>query len=102
MGQAFYFSLYDENQNKYLNIHPFFYKLGELAYNEHNFWGYIKNNPLRVGYIGDENTRFENQESSCEAEYDYGVASNNIMYQSDCVGILKFSSELPVFIGLGI
>ena len=95
MGQSFYLSLYDENQNKYLNVHPFFYKLGELAYNDQKLWGYIKNNPLRVGYIGDENERFAKGEYSDEDGYDYGVASENIMHQSDCAGLLDFSSELP-------
>jgi len=95
MGQGFYLSLYDDNQNKYLNVHPFFFKLGELAYNEHSLWGYIKNNPLRVGYIGDENERFAKGQYSDEDGYDYGVASEEILYQSDCAGIIEFNSELP-------
>jgi len=93
MGQGFYLSLYDDKQNKYLNVHPFLHKLGELAYNEHSLWGYIKNNPLRVGYIGDENERFAKGEYSDEHGYDYGVASEKTLYQSDCAGILEFSSE---------
>ena len=95
MGQSFYLSLYDEKQNKYLNVYPFLSKLGELAYAEHSLWGYIKNNPLRVGYIGAENERFAKGEFSDEDGYDHGVASENIMHQSDCAGILEFSSELP-------
>ena len=93
MGQTFYLSLYDDHQNKYLNVHPFMSKLGELAYNEHSLWKYIKNNPLRVGYIGDENERFAKDRHSNEDGYDHGVASEKILYQSDCVGILEFSSE---------
>jgi calcineurin-like phosphoesterase family protein len=48
VGQGYYLSLYDDKQNKYFNIQPFLDKLGELAYNEHSLWGYIKDNPLRV------------------------------------------------------
>ena len=95
MGQGFYLSLYDDKQNKYLNIHPFFHKLGELAYNEHSLWGYIKNNPLRVGYIGDENERYAKGDYLDGVGYDYGVASEKTLYQSDCTGILEFVSELP-------
>ena len=95
MGQVFYFSLYDDNQNKYFNVHPFFFKLGELAYNEHSLWGYIKNNPLRVGYIGDENERFAKGEYSDVDGYDYGVASEKTLYQSDCAGIIEFNSNFP-------
>jgi len=97
MGQGFYLSLYDDEQNKYLNIHPFLCKLGEIAYNEHSLWGYIRNNPLRVGYIGDENERFAKGEYSDKDGYDYGVASEKALYQSDCTGILEFNSELPKF-----
>lgn len=95
MGQAFYFSLYNDKLNKYLNYHPLFHKLGEIAYNEHHLWGYIKNNPLRVGYIGDDCDRFSKY--SDEDGYDYGVASKDILFQSDCAGILEFDSELPEF-----
>ena len=53
MGQSFFLSLYDENQNKYLTLHPFLNKLGEVAYNESRLWGYIKNNPLKDMAKGD-------------------------------------------------
>lgn len=53
MGQSFFLSLYDEKQNKYASIHSMYYKLGEWAYNG-LYWGYIKNNPLRVGYLADK------------------------------------------------
>ena len=95
MGQGFYLSLYDDKLNEYFNIHPFLNKLGELAYNEHRLWGYIKDNPLRVGYIGDENERYAKEEYSEEAGYDYGVASEKTLYQSECAGVLELVSELP-------
>jgi len=58
-------------------------------------WKYIYNNPLRVGYIGDQSERFAKGGYSDEDGYDYGVASENILYQSDCEGILEITSELP-------
>jgi len=95
MGQGFFLSLYDEKTNEYMRLRPFFPKLGEIAYNEHHLWGYIKDNPLRVGFIGDQNERYAKEESLEEEDYDYGVASVNILYQSDCAGVIKFDSKLP-------
>ena len=98
MGQSFYLSLYEKNENKYLNHHFFLYKLGEIAMNEYWYWGYIKNRPLNIGFIGDQNDRHhKKQDDSADEECNYGVASKEIIYQSDCAGKLKFEDKLPPF-----
>jgi hypothetical protein len=95
MGQQFYLSLYDQQENKYLNRHFFLYKLGEIASNEYWYWGYIKNRPLRIGFIGDESDRFCKETG--DDEYEYGVASDKMIFESDCVGLLEFEDKLPQF-----
>jgi len=98
MGQSFYLSLYDKTENRYLNRHFFLYKLGEIAQNEYWYWGYIKNRPLGIGFIGDQSDRFcKEQDDNTDEEYNYGVASKEILFQSDCVGKLEFEDKLPSF-----
>jgi hypothetical protein len=99
MGQTFYLSLYDKQENKYLNRHFFLNKLGEIASNEYWYWGYIKNRPLGIGFIGDQSGfyRKETDQKSDDGEYDYGVASDKTIFESDCAGKLEFEDELPQF-----
>jgi hypothetical protein len=95
MGQQFYLSLYDQQENKYLNRHFFLSKLGEIASNEYWYWGYIKNRPLRIGFIGSQSDRYCKKADG--DEYDYGVASDEMIFESDCAGALEFDGKLPQF-----
>jgi hypothetical protein len=95
MGQQFYLSLYDQHENKYLNRDFFWYKLAEIASNEYWYWGYIKNRPLRIGFIGDQSNRY--CKNIDDDEYDYGVASDEMIFESDCAGVLEFDGKLPQF-----
>ena len=98
MGQSFYLSLYEKAENRYLNRQFFLFKLGEIALNEYWYWGYIKNRPLSIGFIGDQSDRFcKKPDDSTDEEYDYGVASKEILFQSDCCEQLEFEDNLPPF-----
>ena len=98
MGQQFYLSLYDASQNRYFNKHFFLSKLGEIASNEYWYWGYIKNRPLGIGFIGDQNERFHRDADGVgDGKYDYGVACPSLLFESDCAGELTFGEELLPF-----
>ena len=98
MGQNFFMSLYDAEQNKYKNKHFLLSKLGEIAMNKRQYWGYIKDRPLGIGFIGDENERYYRKSTKTVAgEHDYGIASKSLLFETDCAGELEFYNKLPPF-----
>jgi len=98
MGQPFFLSLYDKGQNKYFHQHFLLNKLGEIASNERWYWGYLKDRPLGIGFIGGENERYSRNEiQNYDEKYDYGVAAQSPLFESDCAGELVFPEELPPF-----